>query len=84
MDRDGNLDVTKTFLVISMVFTHAFQCYLLGDYNRHFTYYVTVGFIFISGYMYSAVYAERMLNEPCVMPSMVFIDILPLDLSGLL
>jgi len=62
--RDKSFDTYRAFLVTSMIFTHTFNCFVLNDYNRHLTYYVTIGFVFISGFTYSAIYSERIILEP--------------------
>ena len=62
--RDDNFDVCRSFLVVSMVVTHVFEMFYLPDYNRHLTYYVTIGFVFISGFTVGALYSERIRNDP--------------------
>ena len=62
--RDDNFDVCRSFLIISMVFTHVFEMFYLPDYNRHLTYYVTIGFIFLSGFTIGALYTERFRINP--------------------
>ena len=58
--HDDHFDTCRSFLVISMIFTHAFEMFYLPDYDRRFTYFVTIGFIFISGFAIGAIYSDRL------------------------
>jgi hypothetical protein len=62
--HDFYFDVCRAFLVVSMVFTHVFETLYTHDYNRNLTYFVTIGFVFISGLTIGALYNERMKIEP--------------------
>lgn len=53
-NRDMDFDFCRSFLIVSMIFTHIFEFYYLPDYNRNLTYYVTLGFVFISGFAQGA------------------------------
>ena len=57
--HDNSLDVCRSFLIVSMVFTHVFEMFYLPDYNRRLTYFVTIGFVFLSGFTTGAIYYER-------------------------
>jgi hypothetical protein len=62
--RDQDFDIVKTFLVISMVIAHAFQWFYIPIYNKNLTYYVLIGFVFLSGLTVGGVYQERFLTKP--------------------
>lgn len=64
LTHDANFDVCRTFLVVSMVFSHVFEMFFLPDYNRHLTYYVTIGFVFLSGFAIGVLYSERIRINP--------------------
>lgn len=49
--------------MIAMIFTHAFESFYAPDYNRHLTYFVTVGFAFLAGFTFTGVYAERICSN---------------------
>lgn len=57
--HDNGLDVCRAFLVVSMIVTHVFEMYYLPDYNRRLTYFVTIDFVFLSGFTIGALYAEN-------------------------
>jgi len=61
---DDNFDVCRSFLIVSMVITHIFEMFYLPDYNRRLTYYVTIGFVFLSGFTVGALYSERIRINP--------------------
>lgn len=62
--HDSNFDVCRSFLVVSMVFTHVFEMFYIPDYNRHLTYFVTIGFVFLSGFTIGALYKEKFNIDP--------------------
>lgn len=62
--HDDNFDLCRTFLLISMIFTHAFEQFYIPDYNRNYTNYVTIGFVFLSGFTIGVLYFERVRNNP--------------------
>ena len=49
--RDQNFDFCRSFLVISMIFTHVFEVFYLYDYDRRITLFVTIGFVFDSEFV---------------------------------
>lgn len=55
--HDVNFDSCRSFLVAAMVLTHVLQSFT--GYNRSLTFFVTIGFVFISGLSLGAVYIER-------------------------
>ena len=62
--HDENFDVCRSFLAISMIVTHVFEMFLINDYNRSLTYFVTVGFVYISGLTIGAIYSQRFYEYP--------------------
>jgi len=62
--HDDNFDVCRSFLIVSMVITHTFEMFYLPDYNRRLTYYVTIGFVLLSGFTVGALYSERTQINP--------------------
>jgi hypothetical protein len=62
--RDDHFDLVRAFFVVSMVLTHTFEMFYLPDYNRNYTFFVTVGFVFLSGLTNSARYTRRVHAEP--------------------
>lgn len=62
--HDYYFDFCRSFLVIAMVFTHTFEQFYLPDYNRRLTYFVTIGFVLISGFSMGALYSDRVINNP--------------------
>lgn len=61
--HDYHLDVCRSFLVISMIFTHVFEMFYIPDYNRRLTYFVTIGFVLLSGFVIGAIYKHRILQN---------------------
>jgi len=64
--RDDDFDIVKSFLVVSMIIAHSFQVFYIPIYNKHLTYYVLVGFVFLSGLTIGSVYQEKFLTKPGV------------------
>ena len=62
--HDNNFDLCRTFLLISMIFTHSFGQFYIPDYDRNLTNYVTIGFVFLSGFTIGTIYFERVRNNP--------------------
>jgi hypothetical protein len=62
--RDNDFDLPRSFLVLIMVISHVFQSFYIFDYNRHLTYFVLVGFVFLTGFTLSAVYHDRVIESP--------------------
>ncbi len=61
---DADFDICRAFLVVSMIIAHVFEQFYGPDYNRNFTAYVTIGFVFISGLTISAIYGQKVAQEP--------------------
>ena len=61
---DDNFSACRSFLVCSMVITHVFEQFYIPDYNRNLTYFVTIGFVFLSGLAVGALYPERIQKSP--------------------
>lgn len=61
--HDLDFDVCRSFLVVSMVFTHVFEMLYINDYNRNLTYFVTIGFVFLSGLTIGALYHGRIKTD---------------------
>lgn len=64
--RDDDFDIVKSFLVVSMIIAHSFQHLYIPVYNKHFTYYVLVGFVFLSGLSVGSIYRGKFLTMPIV------------------
>ena len=64
--RDHDFDFCRSFLVISMIFGHSFINYYLPDYNRNLTAFVTIAFVFISGFSIGAVHFKYSSLAPRV------------------
>ena len=47
-----------------MVITHVFEMFYIPDYDRRLTYYVTIGFVFLSGFTVGARYSEKTRANP--------------------
>ena len=62
--RDQDFDTVKSFLICSMIIAHGFQWFSLSGYNRNLTYYVLVGFVFLSGLTVGAIYQAKLLEKP--------------------
>ena len=62
--RDENFDFIRSILVISMIFTHAFNFFYRPDYNRNLSFFVTIGFVLISGFSLGAKNSERIPASP--------------------
>lgn len=62
--RDENFDTSRAFLVISMILTHSFEMFYTPDYNRQFTDFVTVGFVFLVGFTTGTIYAKTVAEAP--------------------
>lgn len=63
-NHDKHLDNCRSFLVFSMIFTHVFEMFYLPDYNRNFTYFVTIGFVLLSGFSIGALYTNIIAKAP--------------------
>ena len=57
-NHDDDFDMVRTFLIVSMIITHAFEMFYVPDYNRRLTYFVTIGFVFLSGFTTGVLYSE--------------------------
>lgn len=62
--RDANFDACRSFLVISMIFTHVFENLYLPDYNRRLTFFVTIGFVLISGFVLGGKSSKNLATKP--------------------
>ena len=61
--HDQNFDGVRTFLISAMIFTHGFEMFYILDYNRRLTYFVTIGFVFLSGFTMGVLYTERIRSD---------------------
>jgi hypothetical protein len=64
--RDDDFDIVKSFLVVSMIVAHAFQWFYIPIYNKNLTYYVLIGFVFLSGLTVGSVYREKFMTKPFI------------------
>ena len=62
--KDLDFDVTRAFLVLSMVTAHVFEMFYAPDFNRHYVYYILVGFVLLSGFTVSVRYGEKVITDP--------------------
>jgi peptidoglycan/LPS O-acetylase OafA/YrhL len=62
--RDDHFDMCRAFLVVSMIIAHAFESFYRPEFNRNYTAYVTLGFVFLSGFTVSAIYGQKVGRDP--------------------
>lgn len=61
--RDSDFDTTKSFLIISMIVAHSIQKMFISLYDRNLTYYVPIGFVFLSGLTLGGVFFDKLLSN---------------------
>lgn len=61
--RDDHFDLCSVFLVVTMIISHSFQVFYVNDYNRNITYYCPIGFVFLAGFISSAINASKMRKQ---------------------
>jgi hypothetical protein len=61
-NRDRHLDFCKAVLVVMMVIIHAVQNFWVNHYNMHLTYFVTIGFVFLTNFI-ASVLIERKIED---------------------
>jgi hypothetical protein len=63
-NRDTDFDFCRFFLVVSMIFTHVFEHFNVFPHNFRITFYVTIGFVLISGFVIGGKNSHRVGQAP--------------------
>lgn len=61
--HDNDFDTARAFLIVSMVFTHIYEMFYIPDYNRNYTFFVTIGFVLLAGFTNSIRYSNKVYER---------------------